>query len=88
MLGDHHDDGESPRQRDRQEVAQLRQVEGSDAPTAGGDQFPVIGEVAREEEGEGDLGELTRLEVDGAYADPDAGPTLGVAEPGNQRHQQ
>ena len=88
LLGDHHDHGEAPGERDRQQVAQLGEVERPDPPASGGDQLAVIGEVAGEEQRQGDLGELTGLEVDRSEADPDPRPALGVADAGHERQQQ
>ena len=87
-LADHHDDGEAPGQQDRQQVARLGQAQRTDAPRALGDQLAVLGQVAGEEDGQQQLGELAGLEVDRPEADPDLRPADPEAEPGHERQQQ
>ena len=57
----------------------------TDLPRPAGDQLAVVGEVAGEEDGEGELGELARLEVDRADAHPDACPAERTADAGDER---
>ncbi len=87
-LADHDDHREAPGEQDRRDVARLGQAERADVPGAGGDQLASFGEVSGEEHGEGELGELTRLEVDRADAHPDAGTADRVAEPRHQGEEQ
>ena len=69
-------------------MARLGQVERADLPRVGGDELAAFGEVAGEEEREGELGELAGLEVDRADAHPDAGAAEGAADAGDERQQQ
>ena len=62
------------------EVLRIRQGDGSEPPAADGQQLALLDEVRREEDGQEDLGELPGLEVDRSDADPDPGPSLGVAD--------
>ena len=73
---------------DRQEVARLGEVQRADLPRAGGDQLAALGEVAGEEQGERDLGELARLEVDRPDAHPDARAAEAAPDAGHERQQQ
>ena len=88
-LGDHHEHGECPRRQDRQHGPGFGEVERADLPRPAGDQLAIIGEIAGEEDGEGQLGELAGLEVDRPDAHPDAGAGERAADTGDEReHEQ
>ena len=53
-----------------------------------GQRLAVLDEVAGEEDGEGDLGELAGLEADRPDLDPDLGAADLLAETGHERQQQ
>ena len=87
-MTDHDHDGDAPRHHDRQQEPRLREAQRADLPRAAGDQLAVVGQVAGEEDGQRQLGELTWLEVDRAEADPDPGAAERAAEPRHERQQQ
>ncbi len=87
-LADHHDHREAPGQQDRGQVARLGEAQRPDPPGAGRDELSPFGQVGGEEDGERDLGELARLEVDRPDAHPDAGAAELLADAGDEGEQQ
>ena len=70
LLADEDHERRAPGDEQRPEVAGLGEVERPHLPRAGGQQLPPLRQVGGEEEGERELGELSRLEVDRPDADP------------------
>ena len=74
-LHDENDQRDAPRETDGAEVLRLGQVQRPELEAAHAQQFSVFDEVRREEDGECDLRDLTRLEAQAGETDPDAGTT-------------
>ena len=71
LLEDEDEQREHPRDEDRAEVAAAREGEAEDPLAGEREHVAGLHEVAGEEDREGDLGELARLEVERPEADPD-----------------
>jgi hypothetical protein len=87
-FGHHHHDGQAPRHQHRTEVLRIGQVQRAEAERPHGQQLALLDEVRGEEDGQGDLGQLTGLEPDRAEAHPDARPVDGSTHTGDQRQEQ
>ena len=87
-LHDEHDQRDAPRETDGAEVLRLGQVQRPELEAAHAQQFSVFDEVRREEDGERDLRDLTRLEAQAGETDPDAGAAHRATEAGRQGQQQ
>src|SRR4029453_9734024 len=72
-LEDQDADAHQPGGDHRTQVLEAGELHGTDLPAGQEDEVPVGRQITREEYGQGDLGDFTRLESHGADADPDAG---------------
>ncbi|EME37602.1 hypothetical protein C884_01653 [Kocuria palustris PEL] len=83
-----HPDGHEPRGEQGREIPEARQMQGTDLGPGQQDDVAVRGQVAREEDRQGDLGDLAGLEGPPADGDPDPCSVDLGAEPGQQRQDQ
>ena len=83
------DDGEAyaPYDEQRGEQAQARNLEAHDVVVGDGEQLSVLGEVARKEQHDADLGELAGLDGDKAQVDPQLGAPAILADEDGQQQQ-
>src|SRR6185312_7142007 len=87
-LQDQDADAHEPGDDHRAQVLQARQLQGAELASGQQDQVAVGGEVAGEEERQGDLGQFSGLEGEGADVDPDPGAVDHPAQAGNQGQDQ
>ena len=88
LLEDEDEEAEDPGDEDRPEVATAREGEAEHLATGEREGVAGLHEVAGEEDGQDDLGDLTGLEGERPQADPDARAVDGAADARQQRQDQ
>ncbi len=88
VLGQEDEQGQSPHSEDGSEVAGIEHEETAHPPRRFAEQVGPLDQDRGEEDGEGQLGDLTGLEVERADVNPEAGAVDVLAQMGEQGEQQ
>ena len=85
---EHHEQRDAPRDEYGAQVLRMWESKRADFPLARGDEFSLIGQVRREEDGKRHLRDFTGLKTDWTELHPNGASTAGVIpETGNKREQ-